>query len=310
IKSATDAKVAVFNCAIDVAATETKGNVLLESAKELIGFSASEEERLENALKAVVATGVKVVVSNSNFSDIALHFLEKFGIMVIKIASKFEMKRLCLAVGAKQMVKLDPPTAEDIGHIDNVAVREYGETKVIQFLQEKDDSRLSTIILRGATEQRLDDLERAVDDGVNTYKMLGRDGSFVAGAGAVDMEINKDLLKYADETAGIDQYSIRCFANAFEVGPRALADVAGHHGHELMPEIVAAHEAGDKKAGVDVETGTATTTDVVDAYLTRFWSLSLATDAALNVLKVDQIIMSKPAGGPRPPKQGARDDED
>ena len=213
-----------------------------------------------------------------------------------------------------------------------------GETTILTFQQEKDDSRLSTIILRGATEQALDDTERAIDDGVNTYKALGRDGSLVAGAGAVDMvcfvlyfimvrihmlilssiiyqqllkqEIQKELLKYADETAGIDQYSIRSFAHSFEVVPRTLSEVAGHIGHEVIPKLVAAHESGDKLAGVELETGNSVTTEVRDCYLTKFWATHLAVEAVISVLKIDQIIMSKPAGGPKPRQGGARDDDE
>eukprot|EP01059_Diplonema_ambulator_P028843 TRINITY_DN47830_c0_g1_i1.p1 TRINITY_DN47830_c0_g1~~TRINITY_DN47830_c0_g1_i1.p1 ORF type:complete len:538 (+),score=168.83 TRINITY_DN47830_c0_g1_i1:41-1654(+) len=310
IKEAKDAKVAVYNCAIDAAATETKGNVLLENAEELLNFSKSEEERLEKAIKAVADAGVKVIVSNSNYSDMALHFVERFGMMAIKVASKFEMKRLCLAVGAKQIVKLEPPTAEDMGHCDEVRVRELGSSRVLSFCQNSDDSKLSTIIVRGATEQALDDIERAIDDGINTYKILGRDPSLLAGAGANDIELYNALQTYADETPGIDQYSIRCFANAFEIGPRTLAEVAGHNANEVTPALIAAHTEGDKEAGIDIESGAVQTTPVRDAYLTRFWSIQLATEAVMNVLRVDQIIMAKPAGGPKPRAGGARDDDE
>eukprot|EP01061_Rhynchopus_euleeides_P033544 TRINITY_DN562_c4_g1_i1.p1 TRINITY_DN562_c4_g1~~TRINITY_DN562_c4_g1_i1.p1 ORF type:complete len:553 (+),score=231.23 TRINITY_DN562_c4_g1_i1:47-1660(+) len=310
ITSVKDAKLAVYNCGIDAAATETKGNVLIENAEELLNFSASEEERLEKAISAIAATGVNVIVSNSNFSDLAMHFVEKYKMMAVKIASKFEMKRLCLAIGAKQIVKLEPPTAEDMGHCDEVAQQILGNTRLLSFKQDKEDSRLSTIVLRSATDQALDDLERALDDGINTYKVLGRNGGLVAGAGAVDMEVNKELMKFADETPGIDQYSIRAFATALEVGPRTLAEVSGHTGSEVVPALVAAHEAGDALAGVDIETGAVETTPVRDAYLTRFWAMQLACDAVMNVLRVDQIIMSKPAGGPKAPKGGARDDDE
>eukprot|EP01060_Flectonema_neradi_P008521 TRINITY_DN1608_c2_g1_i1.p1 TRINITY_DN1608_c2_g1~~TRINITY_DN1608_c2_g1_i1.p1 ORF type:complete len:538 (+),score=142.15 TRINITY_DN1608_c2_g1_i1:46-1659(+) len=310
IKKTVNAKIAVYNCGVEAASTETKGTVLIENADELLNFSKSEEERLDKAIGAIAATGVNVIVSNSNYGELALHFVEKHNMMAVKVASKFEMKRLCDAVGALQMVRLEPPTVEDMGSCDKVETIELGETTILTFCQERDDSKLSTIILRGATEQALDDTERAIDDGVNTYKALGRDGSLVAGAGAVDMEIQKELLKYADETAGIDQYSIRSFAHAFEVVPRTLSEVAGHVGHEVIPKLVAAHESGDKLAGVELETGNAVTTDVRDCYLTKFWATHLAVEAVISVLKIDQIIMSKPAGGPKPRQGGARDDDE
>ena len=152
--------------------------------------------------------------------------------------------------------------------------------------QEEDDSRLSTIVIRSATEQALDDLERAIDDGINTYKVLGRDGSLVGGAGSVDMALSHSLLKFADETAGIDQYSIRAFATAFEVAPRTLSEVSGHKGTETLTTLTAAHAGGDKLAGINIETGAVETTPVRDAFLTKFWSIQFAVEAVTSVLKV------------------------
>eukprot|EP00755_Sulcionema_specki_P002216 Sspe_Gene.3389::Locus_1111_Transcript_1_3_Confidence_0.500_Length_1698::g.3389::m.3389/K09500/CCT8; T-complex protein 1 subunit theta len=143
----------------------------------------------------------------------------------------------------------------------------------------------------------------------NSYKALGRDGNLLAGAGAVDTELQKDLLKYADETPGVDQYSIRSFANSFETVPRILAEVAGHNANELLPELMAAHSAGNAKAGIEIDEGKVKDTGVVDLYLTKFWGIQLAADAAMNVLKVDQIIMAKPAGGPKMRPQGGRDED-
>jgi len=309
IKHAKSAKVAVYNCGIDAGSTETKGNVLIETAEELINFSKGEEETLDRCVKAVADTGVKVVVSNANFSQLAQHFCQKYGLMMVKVQSKFEMKRLCGAVGAKQLVRFEPPSKEDCGYCDSVDQIEMGDTQVIVFRQDTDDSRISTIILRGATDQALDDIERAIDDGVSVVKTMTRDARFVPGAGAAELLLADALTTFGEAQPGLEQYSIQKFGQALEVVPRTLAENAGLDATTMIAEMYAAHKAGNTAVGIDiVDSGTADC-GILDLLATKREAIKMATDAAVTVLRVDQIIMSKPAGGPKAPAQEGIDDD-
>ena len=127
---------------------------------------------------------MNVVVTGGTVSDIVLHFLEKYKIMTVKVASKFELKRIARALSAAALSKLDQPTPEDIGEADEVYVEELGSEKLVVFKRETNECKLSTIILRGSTKNLLEDIERAIDDGLNVYKSILKDPSFVPGAGA------------------------------------------------------------------------------------------------------------------------------
>jgi T-complex protein 1 subunit theta len=96
--------------------------------------------------------------------------------MIIKVLSKFELKRLCKAVGATALTRLGSPTAEELGTADEVLVQEIGSQKVTVFKRETEDCKLSTIVLRGSTHNLLDDIERALDDGCNTFRCLIKNG--------------------------------------------------------------------------------------------------------------------------------------
>lgn len=102
----TNAKIAVYTCAVDVTQTETKGTVLIKSADELLKFSRGEESMLENQIKAIADSGAEVVVSGGKFGSMALHYMNKYNLMAVRIPSKFDIRRLCKTVGATALSKL------------------------------------------------------------------------------------------------------------------------------------------------------------------------------------------------------------
>jgi T-complex protein 1 subunit theta len=115
IKRAENAKVAVYACGLEAAATEAKGTILIKNAEELLNYNKSEEKKMEEIITAIAATGVKVVIANGSISEMAQHFLDKFNLMVVKIQSKFDLRRICSAIGATAAVRLGPLTPEEIG---------------------------------------------------------------------------------------------------------------------------------------------------------------------------------------------------
>lgn len=100
------AKIAVYTCAVDVIQTETKGTVLIKSADELMKFSRGEESLLESQIKAIADSGTDVIVSGGKIGDMALHYINKYNLMAVRLPSKFDLRRLCKAVGATALSKL------------------------------------------------------------------------------------------------------------------------------------------------------------------------------------------------------------
>jgi len=306
-------KVAVYTCPIDSTQTETKGTVLIKSAQELTDFSKGEEDLLEKQIKEIVDSGAKVVVSGGKIGDLALHYLNKYGLMAVRLTSKWDVRRLCRAVNATPLPKLTPPTAEELGYADLVRVDELGDTSVVIFKMESTESKIATVVVRGATENYMDDIERAIDDGVNTYKGICRDGRLVAGAGALEMELAKEVTSYGEKCEGLEQYAVQRFAQALHVVPKMLAENTGVKANVVIAELAAAHAEGKAHAGFDIESDSASTlkedgtkhtinaveNQVFDLMVAKYWGLKYATDAAATILRVDQIIMAKRAGGPK-----------
>lgn len=325
VKKATKAKVGVFSCPIDISQTETKGTVLLHNAKEMLDFTKGEEQQIEQIVKELHDSGLRVVVAGSTIGELALHYLNRYNILVIKVLSKFELRRLCRVVGATPLARLGAPMPDEMGTIDVVETLEIGGDRVTVFRQEDEQTRTATLVLRGATQNHLDDVERAIDDGVNVVKAITRDSRLVPGAGATEMQLIERITTLADKTPGLAQYSIRKYGEAFEVIPRTLAESAGLDATEILARLYVAHAAqkGRKDdewtVGVDIEnddkSGTLDSKDegILDLWVSKSWAIKLATEAARTVLSVDQIIVARQAGGPKMPgkaQQGNWDNDD
>ena len=300
VHRAYECKVAVFNANIEMNQGETKGTVLLTSADQLQNYSKSEEDQFESFIKGIAEAGIKVVVCTGSMSEMAIHFFEKYKIMAIKIMSKFEMKRIARAVGATPVVKLGTPTPDELGFAHEVAFKEISSQKCIVFRRDEPENKMATIVLRGSTTSMLDDIERAVDDGVNAIKTMTRDPRMVPGAGATEINLAKKIAEYAKTQPGLDQYAIERFAQSLEIIPRVIADNAGLRAEEVIADLYA--KTGESNVwGISVADGKVMDVNelcIYDCWDTKSWALKLALDAVLTILKVDQIIMSKPAGGP------------
>lgn len=313
IKRVEKAKVAVFASGVDTSATETKGTVLIHSAEQLENYAKTEEAKIEELIKAVADSGAKVIVSGGAVGEMALHFCERYKLMVLKISSKFELRRFCRTTGAVAVLKLSQPNPDDLGYVDSVSVEEIGGVRVTIVKNEEGGNSVCTVVLRGSTDSILDDLERAVDDGVNTYKAMCRDSRIVPGAAATEIELARKLKEFSFKETGLDQYAIAKFAESFEMVPKTLAENAGLNAMEIISSLYAEHSTGNTKVGIDLDQGVVckdvSTMNVWDLYITKHFALKYAADAACTVLRVDQIIMAKPAGGPkRDPAAGMDED--
>jgi T-complex protein 1 subunit theta len=225
----------------------------------------------------------------------ALHFLDRYEMICLKLGSKWELRRLCQATGATALVRLGAPTPDELGFCQSVEQKQIGG-KTITVFENPDNTKLATLLLRASTQSVLQDLERAVDDGVHALEVACKDGRCVPGAGATEFALSQRISKFADVSPGLDQYAIRAFCTALRIVPRTLAETAGMDATKSLADMSAASE---DYVGIDLENGGIGPTIVLDLYKTKLSAFRLAVDAALTVLRVDQIIMSKQSGGPK-----------
>jgi len=165
------------------------------------------------------------------------------------------------------LARLGAPTKEEMGWVDVYETVEIGGDRVTVLRQEiaegevglgseREKTKTATILLRGATSNHLDDLERAIDDSISLLKTLLKDPRLVPGAGAAELELSKRVEAYGNGLRGLAQHAVRRYAGALEVVPRTLAENAlgGAKGNEVVSALLAKHEdKGGEGWGVDVE---------------------------------------------------------
>ena len=118
----TNARIAVYGCPLDTQTAETKGTIVIKKASELLNYTKTEEENAERIAKEIADSKVNVVICGGSIQDIMLHYLEKYKILLLKITSKFELRRICRAINATALVRLGGPVEEEIGYADEVSV--------------------------------------------------------------------------------------------------------------------------------------------------------------------------------------------
>lgn len=172
IKSVEKPKIAVYGCPLDPQQSDEKLHVVLKNAEDLRNYTKGEEDHCEEVVKSIAEAGINCVIVGASISEIMKHYLEKYKIMIVRIMSKWELRRLAKSLKAKIITRLGPPTEDEAGECNKIQVEEVGSQKIIKFTTNPDDTRYSTIVLRGNTKNTLDDIERAIDDAVNVYKCM------------------------------------------------------------------------------------------------------------------------------------------
>jgi T-complex protein 1 subunit theta len=302
-------KVAVFNCPFENIGAETKDTVLFKSAEELLGYSKSEEDTIEKIVKGIVDAGIKAVIVGGSVSNMAIHYLDRYKVLVLRTLSKFELRRIAKAVGAIPLVRLGTPSAEEMGYADKIAVDEVGSQKCVVIERDSDENKMATILVRGSTNNLLDNIERIIEDGVNAYKNLCRSNKYVSGAGAIEAYLSNALKEYAKTNTTLEQYSITKFGESFEIIPRTIMENAGLKVNEGVAQILSKNLT-EAAFGVNFINGEVQNSflelKIFDHMETKKWAIKFALDAVLTILRVDQIVLSKPAGGPKAAQGGQK----
>jgi thermosome len=301
-KKVTNAKILLLNAAVEFKKTEVDAEINITSPDQLQAFLDEEERMVRSIVDKIVASGANVLFCQKGIDDIAQHYLAKAGILATRRVKKSDMEKLARATGGSLVSSIDAISKEELGKAGLVEERKVSGEEMT-FVEQCKNPKAVSLIVKGGTEHVVDEIERAIHDALRVVGVVLEDKKMVAGGGAPETELSLRLREYAASVGGRAQLAIEAFANALEIIPRTLAENAGLDPIDMLVEIRAAHEKKKKTFGLDVFEGKVVDmlkAGVVEPLRVKTQAISSAAEAAIMILRIDDVIASQKAPTPGP----------
>ena len=300
-KKVENAKIALLDCPLEIEKTEISAEIRIRDPNQMKAFLDQETKMLKEMVDKIKATGANVVFCQKGIDDMAQHFLAKEGILAARRVKQSDMEKLARATDGRIITDLDDLTPQDLGEAGVVEERKIGEDKMI-FVEKCKDPRSVAVLIRAGLERMVDEAERAITDALSVVSDVVENNRIVAGGGAVEVEVAKELRDYAMKVGGREQLAIEAFADAIEVIPRTLAENAGLEPIDIVVELRAAHEKKDGEyMGVNVFTGKIENMQengVIEPLVVKEQAVKSAAESASMILRIDDVIAAtKPKEG-------------
>jgi chaperonin GroEL (HSP60 family) len=194
-----------------------------------------------------------------------------------------------------------------LGYAELVEERKIGDDKMT-FIEGCKNPHSVAILIRGGTERFVDEAERSVHDALCVVRDVVQEPKILAGGGSPEMEIARALRGYAETLPGREQLAVQSFGEAIEIVPLTLGENAGLDPIDILSELRASHEKGEKWAGVDVFAGKIKDMwklGVYEPLAVKKQIIKSATEAATMILRIDDVIAAGKMRAPPMPPGGA-----
>jgi thermosome len=293
-KKIQEAKIALIDSALEIRNTEVDAKISITDASKMQSFLDMEEKQLMDMVEKISATGASIVLCQRGIDDLVQYFLAKKGIMAARRVKKSDMESIARATGAKIITKLNDLESEALGQADQVEEVTVNEEGMIYITGAK-KSKVATILVRGGTDHVIAEIKRALEDAIGDIVSALKNNKVVAGAGAIEIELSKELKKYATTLRGREQLAVEAFANSLEIIPRTLAENAGLDPIDILVELKSAHDQGEKWAGINVFTGKVMDSwkhAVIEPLSIKLQAITSASEVANMILRIDDVIAS------------------
>lgn len=313
-KKVENAKIALLEAPLEITKTEFDAKINISDPDQMQLFMQEEENMLREMVDAIVKTGANVVFCQKGIDDLAQHFLAKSGVLAVRRVKRSDIEAIHKATGATIVTNITQMTEKDLGKAKVVEERKVQEDNMV-FIEGVPNKDVITIMIRGGTEHVVDEVKRALDDAVSVVRNILQKPKIVYGGGATEIELALRLYKYANSLEGRSQLAAESFARALESIPAILASNAGLEPIDIIAELKKAHSAENAKSyGIDLFKGKVVDMSkgrVIEPMIVKQQAILSASEASEMILRIDDVIMAKAGGGPKPPNPENRPpDED
>eukprot|EP00444_Apocalathium_aciculiferum_P045486 CAMPEP_0183522982 /NCGR_PEP_ID=MMETSP0371-20130417/18836_1 /TAXON_ID=268820 /ORGANISM="Peridinium aciculiferum, Strain PAER-2" /LENGTH=545 /DNA_ID=CAMNT_0025721843 /DNA_START=15 /DNA_END=1652 /DNA_ORIENTATION=+ len=307
----TPAKIALLDFDLKKHRMSMGVNIVIDDPQELERVRQKEMDLTKDKIKKIIDAGTNVLFTTKGIDDFAMKYLVDAGILAARRVDKKDIKRIAKCTGAQLLLTMANMDGEEsfdpkyLGSAEVVTEERVGDNDFI-FIKGCKATKATTILLRGANEFMLEEAERSVHDALCAVSRTLESNSVVPGGGCVETAVSLHLEDYARTFDTYEQWAIAEFAEALLVIPKTLAQNAALDAIDLLAALRVRHHAArtgqDEKKdykwyGLDLTNGVvrnSVTAGVLEPMVSKLKSLKFATEAAITILRIDDLIKIAP----------------
>merc|ERR1712106_458439 len=315
-RSVKNAKIACLDFSLQKAKMKMGVQVLVTDPEELEKIRDRESDITKERIKKILDSGANVILTTGGIDDLCLKYFVEAGAMAVRRCKKQDLKRIAKATGASFVTSLANVEGEEsfeasmLGEAAEVSQERISDDELILIKGPKVRSA-SSIILRGPNDFYCDEMERSVHDALCVVKRVLESKSVCVGGGCVEAALSIYLENFATSLSSREQLAIADFAKSLLVIPKPLAVNAAKDASDLVAKLRAYHNSSQtkqvtpehahlKNCGLDLYGGVVRDNKkagVLEPAISKIKSLKFATEAAITILRIDDLIKLSPEKG-------------
>lgn len=297
-------RILLLDCPLEYKKGESQTNVEITNTDDWNTLLRMEEEYVENMCMEIIAFQPDIVITEKGVSDLAQHYLAKANITAFRRLRKTDNNRVARATGATIVSRTDEIQESDIGTGCGLFEMKKIGDEWFCFLDECEDPKACTIVLRGGSKDVLNEIERNLHDAMEVVRNVVYDPKLLPGGGATEMAVSMGLRRAGMKVEGVQQRPFLAVGEAMEVIPRTLAQNCGVSVIRTVTQLRAKHasacdeveKSGEFMAcnwGINGITG-----ELVDMEELGIWepfsvkvqTIKTAIESACMILRIDDIV--------------------
>ena len=294
-----DSKIALVDFPLELKNLEIDTKISISSPEQLQGFISQEEKTIKDMVEKVKLSGANVVFCQKGIDDFAQYLLSKERIYACRRVARSDMEKISKATGGKIVSNLSELSSLELGNAQIVEEVKHGED-TLTYIRGCENPKALTILIHGGTGHVIDEIERAIKDGLGDVVSSLKTGLVVPGGGAIEVELARRLRQFGQSLSGREQLAVEEFASALEFIPTTLAENAGLDPIDTLTELKSRHDSGEKSAGLNLFTNKVENVleaRIIEPYKIKSQAINSASEVAIMILRIDDVIASSGKNG-------------
>lgn len=295
------AKIAVCQFQLSSPKPDMDNQIVVNDYRQMDKILKEERQYLLNMCKKIKKTGCNVLLIQKSIlrdavNELALHFLAKLKILVVKDVERDEIEFVSKTLGAKPIADIEAFTEDKLASADLIDEVQQNGARVVKITGIKNMGKTVSILCTGANSLVLEESERSLHDALCVVRCLVKKKALIAGGGAPEVHVSRLLSQYSQTLKGMEAYCFQAYAEALEVIPTTLAENAGLNPISIVTELRNRHALGERTAGINVRKGQITNIleeNVLQPLLVNTSAIELATETVSLLLRIDDYHLSR-----------------